>query len=396
MVQAVYLWGTAGSVTDTRRAKRLFPLFGAGGILGAVIGGLVTSPLAAAIGAANLLLVWCAALALAAVLCATALGTRGVRRPARERLRRRRAPMHRDIVQGFAYVVRSPLLVWLTIAGVLFSVLFFSLYLPFAQAATARYADPEELAGFLGLFWAAVTGAAFLASVLLANRMLAWLGAAAMIVILPLLYAGSFGVLLATATLASLVVVRFTVTVWLQGVTSPAWETLVNVVPETRRDQVRAFLNGGPTQVGTAIAGLVALLGAQILTARQLTVIGFVVALLTIGAAWRLRRSYAGALVDALRAGRPRVFERTAAEGAPVVLDPDAQALGAAIEAARDADPRVRRLAAEMLAAGSGDADARRALTALASDTDAVVRALAIRWPRTVRARRHRHPRARL
>jgi hypothetical protein len=30
LVNAVYLWGTAGLVTDTRRAKRLFPLFGAG------------------------------------------------------------------------------------------------------------------------------------------------------------------------------------------------------------------------------------------------------------------------------------------------------------------------------------------------------------------------------
>jgi len=58
----VYLWGTAGLVTDTRRAKRLFPLFGAGGILGAVVGGLVTRPLASAIGAENLLVVWAVAL----------------------------------------------------------------------------------------------------------------------------------------------------------------------------------------------------------------------------------------------------------------------------------------------------------------------------------------------
>ncbi len=62
LVQAVYLWGTAGLVTDTRRAKRLFPLFGAGSILGAVAGGLATRPLASAIGAANLLVVWAVAL----------------------------------------------------------------------------------------------------------------------------------------------------------------------------------------------------------------------------------------------------------------------------------------------------------------------------------------------
>ena len=46
LVQSVYLWGAAGAVTDTRRAKRLFPLFGSGAILGSVVGGLLTGPLA--------------------------------------------------------------------------------------------------------------------------------------------------------------------------------------------------------------------------------------------------------------------------------------------------------------------------------------------------------------
>jgi hypothetical protein len=43
LVEAVYLWGTAGLVTDTRRAKRLFPLFGAG----AMPSGLSAPPRAA-------------------------------------------------------------------------------------------------------------------------------------------------------------------------------------------------------------------------------------------------------------------------------------------------------------------------------------------------------------
>jgi hypothetical protein len=51
-------------------------------------------------------------------------------------------------------------------------VLFYSLYLPYAQAATGRFPDPDELAGFFGIFWAAVTAAAFLVSMLLTNRLL--------------------------------------------------------------------------------------------------------------------------------------------------------------------------------------------------------------------------------
>ncbi len=374
--QAIFLWGTAGLATDTRRAKRLFPLFGAGSILGSVAGGLVTRPLATTIGAENLLLVWASSLVCGALLCSAVLGVR--RRATAGPLRRRRPTALRDVRQGFTFVRRSPLLVSMTIAAVLFSVLFYSLYLPFAQSATARFPDPDELAGFFGLFWAGATAAAFLVAMLLANRLLGRFGAAAMLLVLPILYAGSFGILLVTSSFATLVALRFGVSVWLQGVSSPAWETLVNVVPETRRDQVRAFLNGGPTQAGTAIAGIVTLVGQQALTARQLSTIGLVVAAITIAVAWRMRRSYSGALVDALCAGRPSVFEG-AAQGVPVLLDRDAQALGLALEASGDPDPRVRRLAVEMLSAGAAEQRVRQALVDRLGDEDPTVRTHAIR-----------------
>jgi HEAT repeat protein len=376
LVQSVYLWGTAGAVTDTRRAKRLFPLFGSGAILGSVIGGLLTGPLARAIGVGNLLLVWAGCLVATCLLAARVLGVRRTARARVRRVRRGSSTLH-DLADGLSFVRRSPLLMWMTAAGVLFSVLFYSLFLPFAQAATARYPDPEALAGFLGVFGAGVTIVAFAISILFANRLLAWLGAAAVIFILPVLYGGSFGILLASSALTTLVVTRAVVMVWLQGVASPAWETLVNVVPETRRDQVRAFISGGPSQTGTAIAGLVTLVGQEVLTSRQLATIGLAVAVLTVWVTWRIRGSYAGALVDALRAGRPTVFEGRPVEGSPVVLELDATAIGLALEASRDRDPRLRRLGVEMLSA-SDDARARADLAERTTDEDALVRAFAI------------------
>src|SRR5919198_1055055 len=90
LVQSLFTWGIAGLVTDTRQAKRLFPLFGAGTIAGAVLGGLVTKPLAAAIGASNLLLVWAALLVASAALGAAAVPRRSTRlRGARRRAVRR-------------------------------------------------------------------------------------------------------------------------------------------------------------------------------------------------------------------------------------------------------------------------------------------------------------------
>jgi hypothetical protein len=227
--------------------------------------------LASVIGADNLLVVWAVGLMGTSALCAAILGVR--RAGPRPRLRSRRPSAVAELRQGLAFVRRSSLLGWMSVAAVLFSVLFYSLYLPYAQAATGRFPDPDELAGFFGIFWAAVTAAAFLVSMLLTNRLLGWFGAAAMVLVLPFLYAGAFGVLFAISTFEVLVAVRFAANVWLEGVSNPAWETLVNVTPEDRRDQMRAFLKGGPTQVGTAIAGVVQLIGRGVLTPRQLSAI---------------------------------------------------------------------------------------------------------------------------
>jgi HEAT repeat protein len=374
LVQSVYLWGVAGLVTDTRRAKRLFPIFSAGNILGAVVGGLATKSLASAFGAENLLVVWGLSLLGSAGLCAVIVGVR--RGDTRPRARSRRASAIGEVIRGFRFVRRSPLLVWMSIGSVLFSVLFFSLYLPFAQAATDRFADPDALAGFLGVFWASVTAAAFLVSVLLTNRLLGWIGASATLIVLPVLYGGAFATLFVTSTFATLVAVRFGVNLWLQGVSSPAWETLTNVTPEDRRDQVRAFLNGGPAQFGTAIAGVIAIVGQDILTTPQLSMIGFAAAVVMIFVMVMMRRSYAPALVDAIRAGRPSLFDAPV-RNAPFEVRGDAQAVGLATSALEDPDPRVRRLAAHLVAT-LDDERATDALVRASGDVDASVRSTAV------------------
>jgi Cyclic nucleotide-binding domain/HEAT repeats/TLC ATP/ADP transporter len=382
LLQNVFVWGVAGVVTDTRTAKRLFPLFAAGEILGSVAGGLLTAPLVSLLGTRNLVLVWAGALVAALILCRIVLSearpgthTEHVAR-ARHRRRTRSSPW-RDLRTAFAYVRTSKLLVWMTAAAVLFSVLFFSLYLPWATAATERYPDAGDLASFFGLFWAAMTGAAFLVSVLATNRLFAAFGIATMMMVLPLMYLETFGILLARSGFVTLVVLRFLDGVWLQGVASPAWETLTNVVPDARRDQVRAFLNGGPAQAGTVIAGVIALVGQQVLSAGQFAAIGLATAALTTFVVWRVRRSYASALVDALREGRPHVFPDVAVARVPFAFGHDAQALAGALRSADDESPQVRRLAVRLLL-DFDDPRVGAALEGALGDPDAGVRAQAV------------------
>lgn len=343
----ITLWGTAGAVVDTRQAKRLFPIFGAGGILGTVVGGLLTRSLASVIGTSNLLLVWAGALVGMYLLTRLVLGP--APSATRRRLHTGASPL-RDLAGAFAFVRRSRLLGWMTLAAVLFSVLFYLLYLPFARASAERFPDPAELAGFFGLFWAAVTGAALFVSMLATNRLFVWVGVAAMVIALPVLYTTAFGVMLVETGFVTLVALRFFVLMWLQGVSSPGWETLVNVVPEGRRDQIRAFLNGGPTQIGTVIAGILALIGQNALTSSQFASIGLGVGVITIVAAVGIRRSYTQALVEALRAGRPQVFEGSAVRQAPITLRIDAESARVLARALRSSDVHERRLAFQLSA----------------------------------------------
>ena len=374
IVQTVFLWGIAGRVTDTRQAKRLFPLFAAGGIVGSVAGGLLTAPLAAAMGTANLVTAWAVAL-VAAFALGRALLTRGTA-PTRSAVTHRAdTSVIGDLAAAWRSIRASPLLVWMTIGAVLFSVLFYSLFLPWAAAAASRYPNAEDLAAFIGLFSAATTAAAFLLSTFVTNRVFARLGIATAVLLLPVLYTGSSGVLLVTSTFVALVAVRAVTGVWLQGVASPGWEALTNVVPDSRRDQVRAFLNGGPSQAGTAIAGLIALAGAEAVSPQALTTIGLLTAVATVFVTWRIKRSYASALASALHAGRP-VFATLPTLTVPFELEPDGQALATVIDASRDPSPTVRRFAIELLSE-LHDERADAVLACAAEDADPVVAATA-------------------
>jgi len=154
-VQVMGSWGLAGAVSDTRQAKRLFPLYGAGLILGGVAGGLTTGPLAGWLGTENLLFLWAGALIASSFVARSLMRTAGV--PPR-RKQGRGPGVVGQMAQGFRDVWSWPLLRWMSLGLILFSVLYFTLALLFARAATARFPETDQLAGFLGLFLGAKQG----------------------------------------------------------------------------------------------------------------------------------------------------------------------------------------------------------------------------------------------
>ena len=356
-------WALAGRVHDTRQAKRLFPLYAAGVIVGGVVGGLTTPLLASLLGVPNLLFVWAVACALGYFLA------RGVGRGVRAVRRRRRAV---GVTEGVRTIRGSALLRWMAVAIVGFALLYFALTLLFARGVVDRYPDPPRLAGFLGAFVGTANAVTLVVSLFVANRLFARFGAAAMIGVLTVIYAASFGVLSFTGSFVTLSAFRFLQIVWVYGVWSSGWQALLNVVPAGSRDAVRAFLDAGAYPVGVAASGAVLLAVDAGVIPGGVPAVGIVVAVATAVACWFVRRSYADALVDALRTGNPDVFGADRDGG---VLDRHARA--ALLRHAGDPDPGVRRVAVHLLAR-QDDAEAHAVLARATGDPDGEVRRAAI------------------
>ncbi|MEY2817513.1 MAG: hypothetical protein RL275_976, partial [Chloroflexota bacterium] len=223
---SLMIWGIAGVVCDARQAKRLFPLFNASFILGQVIGGFATGVLVNFIGTENLLLVWAGSFMLTFLLNRAILSSLKVESVPQRKSKRKQPTLAQEMQRGFQYVRTSPLLVAVSLSTILFSILFFSIALPFSRVVTAQYPDEITLASFLGIFNGLTTAGAFLTSLFLANRLFARFGIMASLFAFPLIYVIGFGTLIFFPLFIIVVVFRFVQMLMLSGIADPAWQTM--------------------------------------------------------------------------------------------------------------------------------------------------------------------------
>jgi HEAT repeat protein/ATP/ADP translocase len=340
MIISMITWNMAGAVCDSRQAKRLFPLFNASSILGSVLGGLGVSVLVNFIGTQNLVLIW--GISMGLVFAMARILMRG-RVPIAEiktksRVKRRSSSFIQDIQKGWRYVQNSSLMRWMSIAAILFSILYFSIALPFSKSASLQFQNENELASFLGLFNGLSTAAAFLTSIFFANRLYARFGIMNIILALPLIYLFGFSSLIVLNIFSVIVVFRFMQMLWLSGMADAAYQTMFSAVPPEKRDQVNAFLNGVPAQAGVFLAGIILIVGEQSFTSQQLYGVGLVAAIATSLIIWRASSVYRNELVNSLREGRPTIFDGRATTY-------DSTSLQVAIENITHLDPIVRTVA---------------------------------------------------
>ncbi len=340
---SAFLWNVAGQVCDARQAKRLFSLFASAGILGGVLGNLLTGLLARTLGTENLLVLYGALLLVGFALIRTIARQffrRDVKRTAVVSLRE-------DLRVGFDVVRTSRLMQLIAYASVLFSILFFSTSFSFNKVVSASFASEADVAGFLGLLSSAITVITFLTSLLIANRLYARLGVANAVLILPVVYLAGFVLWALHFDLTTAVIARAAQMVILLGVASTAWNAFFNVVCSEKRSQVQTFQLSVPSQIGVVASGVLLILGERVLTTMQIFVMGMAVAIFCSLLVWRMRAQYGVALVDALRTGLADVF--TDGPRGFRNLGMDANARRTALAGLADPKPTVRRTSAEIL-----------------------------------------------
>lgn len=375
LLQSLFVWGLASLVCDARQAKRLFPLFGVGGIIGMALGSLLTRPLVGRVGTENLVLAWVIGLCLSFALAYRLVTTQEVRLESRA-ARRRQPPILKQIGEGFSNVRASSLLSWIALSAVTFAILYYALSFPFATAVSEQFGDEETIAAFLGTFQGLATGAAVLASLFLANRLYARFGFMTVILVYPIIYLLGFATVAVSASFVYLVMFRFAQVFWSEGVFYGAVQAVFNVVPADKREQSRTFITGVANQLGISLAGVMLFFSQRTLQTRDIYLIGLAAAVATIFFIWQARRAYGPAVVAALRAGHAQVFYSD--ERPFGGFQQDAVAVSAAIASIHSQDITERRIAAEILGNLSLPEGTQAMVEAL-DDPDATVRAAIVR-----------------
>jgi len=381
ILQSLFSWGSAGLVCDTRQAKRLFPLFGVGGIVGLALGSLATRPLVNVVGTENLLLFWSFGLLAAFILEQRVLSLGSVQLGSE--FGRSDTGFLEHLKQSYRTVRSSSLLSWMAIAAVLFAVLYYSLVFPFATAVSNEYPDEASLAAFLGTFQGIATGVAVVASLFFANRLYSRFGFMTTILVYPIIYLVGFSIVAASASFAALTLFRFVQIFWSEGVSEGANQAMFNVVPPEKRERARTFIRGVANQFGVSLAGVVLLLGDRVLPTQYLYLIGAGAAAFTTYFVWNARKSYGAAVVSALRAGQSHIFY---SEEQPFGgFRQDARAVATAVDGIHSPEIAVRRVAADILGRLSVT-EATDAIVNALDDEDASVRVALLRALGSARA----------
>ena len=321
VIAPVQAWSFANSLFDARQARRLFGLIGAGASVGAIAGGLMARYLVEPVGGTvNMMLVLAGLILLAAVIVGIASRRLKKRTPSRGR---RRTPQ--TLSESLRTIASRPYLRLMAMLVVLVAIVTQWTNFQLSLVANGRFGgDADALTRFFGTFNYILGAVGFTLQVLATGALLRTFGVASVVLLLPLALAfGSALTVLFPVFLAVLLTnaadysLRF-------SVDKAGYELLYLPIPPTERQGIKNALDlivnrvadaAGGILLGLATGGFLMLPGAGFMVAGTATMT-FILAVVWVVVAWRMRRAYVGAIGDSIHRYRIDTEHSTMAEAA--------------------------------------------------------------------------------
>ena len=332
VVAPVQAWSFANSIFDTRQAKRLFGLIGAGASLGAITGGLLARYLVEPVGGAvNMLLVLTTLIVLAAVIVSFA------NRRIRRKIFTRALPHGRDPVgNALRQIAASPYL--RLMAALVFLVAVATQWTAFQLSLVAgeHYArDADALTQFFGTFNFTLGAASFALQLLVTGPALRRFGIAVTVLILPLSLGLGTSVIWLLPGFGSVLLTNAFDQGFRFSVDKASYELLYLPIPPAQRVAVKNAIDiifnrmadgCGALLLGLATGGFMWIPGLG-LGLQGTAAINLVVIAIWMAVAWRLRTEYVRTIHESIQRHRldteraaSTAIEKSAAEALRVKL----------------------------------------------------------------------------
>ena len=335
------VWSLAGTIFDTRQAKRVFSVVGAGGILGAAFGGQFASRVGPRIGTENILLATLGFVAASSLIVSVLIGS------CRKPLVRASdgSGGNASFAESFR-LIRSTRYLSLIAAGLFFSTVVGTLVnYQFKAVVQVQFADaPRQMTVFFGDFYGYIAVISFLLHMLFTGRLLRWGGLGLSLFILPLSLLGGAAALVVSSTLVAAVFARGCDQGFRHSVDRSSIELLYVPLAANVRTQVKSFLDMVVNRSADGLASVILVLLLSVLQ-LELQQVGLVSVLFTLPwliLVWQLRGEYRANLrhsIERKDVNAEALLHRMAESAEPAQLE----------ETLRGSDPRAIETAVDWM-----------------------------------------------
>ncbi|MEW9700857.1 HEAT repeat domain-containing protein [Paenibacillus sp. SI8] len=305
------LWSTAFDLCPTQQAKRLMPAFIASTTIGGITAGLLAHEIGKLFGTEAVY-----ALAPVLMVCGYVFFRKALARylapltiKEDKRLQAQGTANAEEEIQPSGYyvkqILRSPFLLCAVALMTLMPAVYFMIEYQYFTAAEAHFPQERDLTSFYGM----ITAIQFTFCLILqtvSTRLMNWLGASNMLLVITVIFFGGFGL---TALLldqpVGLMMVSGSYAVFyilLYYIAEPCYQLFFKMMPISQRDGYRYFAQGLAASGGILIGSLLSILHSfGWLALSPLAWIGVILSAVLVGVAWYGRHLYIRELVKSVQ-----------------------------------------------------------------------------------------------